>query len=320
MMFRRRRAEAELARYERNALRDLLARLGATDEIFQGVAALLDADGEAARLAVLQRYPDLRSDRGSGALSVVVNYAVMTGLVETLPRVQSLQDWLRDTARPNPEPNRETARERLSLEGGVYALLNEFGAASANADQQFLRTHDLTEIRAGIELWETLVTGELFDDIPPEALVDSQLMAAMLYARRYEVESADADLDHAFALLRQARQHTVPGSESDILMRLSSATWLMLRFGRHNDRTDLDQAITSYTELVDMSPAGGRNAGVASANLGRALLVRQQLTGSHDDRRRAIQALRNAMLWLPQGDAALTWVQQALARLSWTNS
>jgi hypothetical protein len=311
MIFRKRRGKAVVEEYERTALDDLLRNLGGTEPLFGALRELVHAPTEQDQSEVLRRHPELASERGRAALRTVVSFAMMTGLVLSLPRLQALQERLRAEERP-PEPGRA-----LTPDDSVYTVLNHFCEATISADQKFLRTQDASDIRLGIRIWEELNARGQLRDVPPEALVDVQLQAAMLYARRYEVDTDARDLEAAFALLRAARQHAVPGGDTDLGIRLSSATWLMLRFETQHDPADLEQAIAAYTELIDAYRPKERSAGVASANLGRALLARRELTGSPHDAQLAREAYGKALSWLPEGDPALAVVQQRLTELHW---
>jgi hypothetical protein len=286
-----------------------LKSLGKTDPFFKAVAELVLADGQAARDAIIQRHPELASERGATALELTLSFAIMAGFVMLLPALQELQAWLRElqkpaAARPSAAPDAGS---------GPHALIGQFIEAAINADQTYLRTRDLTEVRRGIEVWEQIVAQGILSDAPPESLVDAYITVAMLYARRYEVDTHREDLDRAFGFLRRAEEHVIPGSHNDVLIKMSSATWLMLRFQMGKDRADLDQAIAGYGDVIAISPPESVNSAVASANLGRALLMRHRLTGAARDRRRGIEMLSNAALHLPRDHPALPSVQQGLA-------
>jgi len=315
MPFRRGRGEEPdkvLATYERESLEGLLKSLGQKEPLFRGLAMLIFADGPEAREAAVRLHPELASERGSAALEVVVSFATMTGLVTALPALQELQTWLRNVGEPTPAPpgsGHEAPR-------GLYELVGQFIDASVNADQTYLRTGDLTDVRKGIDVWERMTRSGLLAHAPPESLTEAHLMIAMLYARRYEVEERREDLDRAFGYLRQAQQHVIPGSGNDAAIRMSSASWLMLRFQTGKDRADLEQAIAGYGEVIGVSQTGSDERALARANLGRALLARFGLTGASDDLRQAREMLSNAAIELSPGHPSLPSVQQALASAS----
>lgn len=316
MPFRRGRGEEPdkvLATYERESLEGLLKSLGQKEPLFRGLAKLIFADGPEAREAAIRLRPELASERGSAALEVVVSFATMTGLVTSLPALQGLQTWLRNV---REEPTPAPPGSGYEAPRGPYELVGVFIDASVNADQTYLRTGDLTEVREGINVWEQMTRSGLLADAPPESLVEAHLMIAMLYARRYEVEERGEDLDRAFGYLRQAQQHVIPGSDNDVVLRMSSASWLMLRFQTGKDRADLEQAIAGYGEVIGVSQTGSAERALARANLGRALLARYQLTGASDNLRQAREMLSNAATELPPGHPSLPSIQQALASAS----
>lgn len=84
-----------MAEYERKALDDLLSRFSRTESAFAAVRELVDADGPDAQAAVVQRHPEVTLDRWDAGVSVLVQFAMLTGLVTILPRLQELQGWLR---------------------------------------------------------------------------------------------------------------------------------------------------------------------------------------------------------------------------------
>jgi hypothetical protein len=299
----------ELIEFERESLRDLLTGFARTTPIFQGVAELVFADGPAARAAVVDRHPKLATEHGEKALETVVSFAVMAGLVVSLPQLQELQAWLR--GRREAPPAR--TRPDLGIDTPPQEVLGHFVAAAIQADKTYARTRDATDLRRGIEVWEQLSATDLLADAPPESLVEVHLTVAMLYARRFEVDARQADLDRAFALLRQAQVHVVPGSDNETLLRLSEANWLMVRFEAGENSADLDRAIVAYDNLIARAAPGSVNGAVARANLGRALHVRHRRTGVADDLARARASLAQAAVDLPRDHPALAWVQQALA-------
>lgn len=97
-------AVAAAKEWEHNALKNLLASFAEIDPLSQGVAELVFADGPQARAEVVRRYPELVGERGEASLEILVSFAVMTGLVTTLPRLQELQGWLRDHGKPQAPP------------------------------------------------------------------------------------------------------------------------------------------------------------------------------------------------------------------------
>jgi hypothetical protein len=237
------------------------------------------------RLAVVQRHPDLSSDRGLAAMELLLSMAQMSGLTESLPALVDRRDWLGELRHAGPQP---TTPGRGDEE--PQALLTKFVAISKAADQTYLKTGDDGELRRGIEVWEHLDSRGTFAPLSPEALADAYLTVAMLYARRYEFDDRPDDLKRAFRYLRLTETHLIPGSDSDLLRRLSLATWLMLRYERHGDSIDLDQAIDSFKDVLARAPESGEPAVAAAANLGRGLLIRHELSGAMDDVERALSA------------------------------
>jgi hypothetical protein len=159
-------------------------------------------------------------------------------------------------------------------------FLRHFVLAAAAADRRYARTQDPRDIHAGIAVWERLVQDGGLGESPPEELVDGHLAASMLYARRFEVGRAPADLALARRTLEFARRHARPGSFADLQVRMSTAAWLMLRFQSGRAAADLDDAIALWTALLE-TDAGA----LAAANLGRALLDRHELGGDEQDLR-----------------------------------
>ncbi|MCZ2860994.1 hypothetical protein [Blastococcus sp. VKM Ac-2987] len=295
--------------HERESLRDLLTSYARIEPIFQGVAELVFADSPAARAAVVDRHPQLATEPAGRALELVVSFAVMAGLVVSLPDLQELQAWLR--GRREATPARPPAH--LGIDTAPREILGHFVAAAVNADKTYARTRDASDLRRGIEVWEQLAVTGLLAEFPPESLVEAHLTVAMLYARRFEIDGRPADLERAFDLLRSAQHHVEPGSDNETLLRLASANWLMVRFDANGDPADLDRAIAGYGNLIARAAPGSVNGAVARANLGRALHVRYRRTGAPGDLARARASLVQAATDLPRDHPALVWVQQALA-------
>jgi hypothetical protein len=195
---------------------------------------------------------------------------------------------------------------------GPHEIVSRFVAAAINADKTYLRKRDLTEVRKGIGIWEQINKAGLLADAPPESLVEAHITVANMYARRYEVDRRPGDLDRSFSYLRRAEQHVIPGSDNDTLIKMSAATWLMLRFqhaGDSADLSDLDRAIAEYGEVIGMSPPGSVNAAVAAANLGRALLTRHRIAGSPADLEQAQKLLVEAVIKLGPDHPAAAAIQ-----------
>jgi hypothetical protein len=305
------RKPATLEAYERKALDDYFKSMSRADPFMRAVRDLVHAKDDAARRAVVAREPELASERGAAGLNIVVTYAVMTGLVTTLPRLQELQAWQRSLGEPAP------SGDRPAPPADVNEMLAVFAGAAARADQAFLRTGELGEIRQGIDTWRQIQDSGVLGGMPPESLVDALLMVAMLHARLYEVEHDERDLDAAFGFLREVEPHLVPGSHNDLLMRMSSATWLMLRFEQQGDPHDFDGAVAGYEDIRAVAPPGDLNGAIASANLGRALLIRHETSHSEADLRRARERLWEAERALPAGHPIRAEIQRQQARASW---
>lgn len=291
----------------------LLASFSQTDPFFRDVRDLVFADGPAERTAVCDRNSELRSERGEAALEVLVSFAAITGSITTLPVLQEVQEWVR--SRPAAD-----APAALGPGSTTYDVLAHFNGAAIAADREFLRTQDASKLRQGIDVWKRLVaTGRLIE-LPPESLVQAYITVSMLYARRYELDTASEDLELAFRYLREAQRHVIPGSADDLLARISSASWLMLRFEADHDPADLDQAIAGWLEVHELAPANAADRGVAAANLGRALLIRQGLNGSREDLRVGRAMLLVASGELPPEHPALPIVHRQLASLALKSS
>ncbi|MGE5764560.1 MAG: hypothetical protein ACM3ZF_11985 [Mycobacterium leprae] len=200
---------------------------------------------------------------------------------------------------------------------GHYEILRQFISAAINADKTYLLTEDMSEIHNGIEIWERISATGLLASVPPQSLVETHTTVAMLYARRYEVEGNQKDLDAAFAHQRRARANVVPGSDTDVILRMSSANWLMLRYIKGRDRADLDAAIAAYDDVATTSTVDSVDECLASGNLGRALLMRHRITGDAADRHRAMEALSHAAVKLPPDHVALPWFQRMYAEAQW---
>jgi hypothetical protein len=186
-------------------------------------------------------------------------------------------------------------------------FLRHFVLAAAAADRRFARTQDARDIHAGIAVWESLVDGGGLGESEPEALVDAQLAASMLYARRFEVRRREADLSLARRHLEDAREHVQPGSLADLQVRMSEAAWRMLRFQADGPPEDLDQAIEIWTGLI-VTDAGT----LAAANLGRALLARHALAGDPDDLHAGRSLLGLATAEMPADHPARPDIELAL--------
>ena len=189
----------------------------------------------------------------------------------------------------------------------LQEFLSHFVRAAVVADQRFQRTREVTEIRVGIEVWETLQSADGLADSPPEALVDAYLSASMLYARRHEAEGELSDLGRALRHLEEARRLVVPGSFADLQLRMSTAAWLMARYQAGGPEEDLDEAIDAWAELID-TDAGA----LAAANLGRALLARHERSGDPADLRRGRELLDWASAELPHDHPVRADVELAL--------
>ena len=189
----------------------------------------------------------------------------------------------------------------------LMEFLRHFVLAAAAADHRFARTQDAHDIHAGITVWESLVEAGGLGESAPEALVDAQLAASMLYARRFEVGRDEADLALARRHLEDAREHVQPGSFADLQVRMSEAAWLMLRFHAEHAPDDLDHAIEIWTGLI-VTDAGT----LAAANLGRALLARHALAGDPDDLHAGRSLLDMATAEMPADHPARPDVELAL--------
>lgn len=185
--------------------------------------------------------------------------------------------------------------------------LDDFVRSAMAADRRYSRTHDAGEIRLGIEVWEQLVAAGELQEVAPAELVDAQLAASMLYARRHEVSGSKEDLGHAYRYLAEAGRHVVRGSLADLQVRMSTAAWLMARYRSGGPPEDLDRAIVGWAELVDIG-AGA----LAAANLGRALLARHRRTGDPADLHDGRRVLGLASAQLPRDHPVLADVELAL--------
>ena len=186
-------------------------------------------------------------------------------------------------------------------------FLRHFVLAAEAADRRFARTQDSRDVHAGIAVWESLLESGGLGEAAPEDLVDAHLAASLLYARRFEVRQASRDLALARRYLENARAHVRPGSFADLQVRMSTAAWLMLRFHAEHAPEDLEEAIAIWAGLM-LTDAGA----LASANLGRALLLRHSLTGDPEDLRDGRQLLGIATAEMPADHPARKDVEFAL--------
>jgi hypothetical protein len=186
-------------------------------------------------------------------------------------------------------------------------FLRHFVGAAIAADRRYVETRDVADIEAGILVWEELATAGELGGATPEAAVDAYLSISMLYARRYEAHDGGDDLALALHYLDEARRYVVAGSFADLQVRMSTAAWLMVRFQTDGRREDLDEAIAGWSRLLE-SDAGAQ----AAANLGRALLVRHELTGDRTDLDGGRALLGMESDELPSDHPALADVQLAL--------
>jgi hypothetical protein len=186
-------------------------------------------------------------------------------------------------------------------------FLRQFVSAAIAADRRYVETRDVADIEAGIVVWEELATAGESGGATPEVAVDAYLSISMLYARRYEAQDGGDDLTLALHYLDEARRYVVAGSFADLQVRMSTAAWLMVRFQTEGRREDLDEAIAGWWGLLE-----SRAGALAAANLGRALLVRHELTGDSADLDGARQLLGMASAEMPSDHPALADVQLAL--------
>jgi hypothetical protein len=190
-------------------------------------------------------------------------------------------------------------------------FLRHFVGAALAADRRYVKTRDVADVEAGIVVWEELANAGDLGGATPETAVDAYLSISMLYARRYEAQDGGGDLALALHYLDEARRHVVAGSFADLPVRMSTAAWLMVRFQTDGRREDLDEAIAGWSGLLE-SDAGA----LAAANLGRALLVRHELTGDPADLAGGRQLLGMASAEMPSDHPALADVQLALRAAS----
>ena len=190
----------------------------------------------------------------------------------------------------------------------LYEFLRHFVSAATAADRRYVRTQDPRDILAGIAVWESLVDAGGLEESPPASLVDAYLAASMLYTRRYEILSGEADLSHALRYLDEARSHVLEGSFADLQARMSLAALLMMRFHGPTWRARTSIAPSPvWTELME-TEAGP----LAAANLGRALLARHALSGDAEDRREGRRLLGMATAAMPADHPARADVELAL--------
>jgi hypothetical protein len=188
----------------------------------------------------------------------------------------------------------------------LHEFLRHFVSAAAAADRRYVRMQDPHDILAGITVWESLVDAGGLEQTPQPALVDAYLAASMLYTRRYEIHTREADLSCALRYLDDARAHVRPGSFADLQARMSLAALLMMRFRARRGVDDLDRAISVWTRLMD-TEAGP----LAAANLGRALLARYSLVGDASDLREGRRLLGMATAAMPADHPARADVELA---------
>jgi hypothetical protein len=312
LTFKRKSKQGKAAfdRWQEESFQDFLSGQAKVDSFSASAVELVRARNEAARRAIVARSPELAGERGAAALEAYSMFATTAGLVGPLRELQDLQAWQRRLRGGDASPERAGSPPPME---SVPDILRAFVAGAVNADQQFLRTQDLAEVGRGIEVWERLDGDGVLAGTDPADRVDPQLMAAMLYGRRYEVKHADADLDTAFRLLSDAARHVAPGSHNDILIRMSSATWFMLRYEAHDDQADLERAITGYEGIREVAPAGDASRALATANLGRAFLVRHEISRDDRDLVRGGQLLNEAYLALPEGHPVRSSIQSQAA-------
>ena len=186
-------------------------------------------------------------------------------------------------------------------------FLRHFVGAAIAADRHYARSGDAADIEDGIVVWEELATAGDLGGATPETAVDAYLSVSMLYARRYEARGGGGDLSLALHYLDGARRLVVAGSFADLQVRMSTAAWLMVRFQAEGRQEDLDEAIAGWSGLLE-SDAGA----LAAANLGRALLVRHELTGDPTDLGGGRQLLGIASAEMPSDHPALADVELAL--------
>lgn len=119
-----------------------------------------------------------------------------------------------------------------------------------------------------------LATDGAATEAPTEALLDR--MQALL--SRYESSGADADLRGAVDAAAQALRGARPDSTEEIRARAGLGSALRLRFSATGDITDLDEAVTSLRQAVDIQERLGGPPAVPAAyqNLSGALLDRYQ--------------------------------------------
>src|SRR4051794_9096699 len=103
----------------------------------------------------------------------------------------------------------------------LHEFLRHFVSAAAAADRRYVRTQDPRGILAGIKVWEALMDAGGREEAPPEELVPPSLAASILYPRRYEILSGEADLSNALRYLDDARSHVLEGSFADLQARMS---------------------------------------------------------------------------------------------------
>jgi hypothetical protein len=188
----------------------------------------------------------------------------------------------------------------------LHEFLRHFVSAATAADRRYVRTQDPRDILAGITVWESLVDAGGLEESAPENLVDPYLAASMLYTRRYEILSGEADLSHALRYIDEARSHVLEGSFADLQARMSLAALLMTRFRAQRGTDDLDRAISVWTDLME-TEAGP----LAAANLGRALLARHALGGDAEDRREGRRLLGMATAAMPADHPARADIELA---------
>ncbi|MEV4713951.1 CHAT domain-containing protein, partial [Micromonospora sp. NPDC049374] len=112
---------------------------------------------------------------------------------------------------------------------------------------------------------------------------------------RFGRTGADADLDEAVTVLRQALDATPADHAYRIGCLSNLGNALQVRFQHFGTGRDLDEAVTVLRQAADASPAGHPSRPLCLSNLGHALRSRYDRTGSAADLDEAVRIGRQAV-------------------------
>ena len=162
------------------------------------------------------------------------------------------------------------------------------------AEQQYLRSGDLTALNAASAAWVRIL------DAPAFAAADHRFqLAAMndaggLFLRHFWAQGSVDDLNRALFFWRRAVAATAEGSP-DLPSRLNNlGTGLRTRFGRTGRLEDLEEAIRMSQAAVAATAEGSPDLPIYLNNLANGLRIRFGRTGRLEDLEEAIKRYRRA--------------------------